>query len=149
MRMLVFLALSLAIQSHPSLTGPTKSPESDAMAAAAAAIISNDEAQMRSRIAAELRKDPDFDDFRGLRGPDRHMLEALIRAIKSCDVGGVIRSDAAIPSYTVNWICQYQSQGTERSRYSGAAAVLRLHEGRPTLFDFNFQGPWPRVPRAQ
>ncbi len=148
-RMLTFLALSVAIQSHPTLSGPAKSPESDAMAAAAAAIISKNELEMRARIAAEVRTDPDFDDFHGLRGPDRFTLEAALRAIKSCDVGSVMRSDAAIPTYTVNWICQYQSQGTERSRYSGAAAVLKWHEGRPTLFNFNFQGPWPRLPRAQ
>lgn len=147
--MLAFLALSLAIQSDSSLSGPVKSPESDAMAAAAAAIILNDDSQMRARIAAELKKDPGFDDFRGLRGPDRLTLEAALQAMKSCDVGSVIRSDATIPSYTVNWICQYQSQGTERSRYSGVAAVLRWHEGRPTLFNFSFQGPWPRSPIAQ
>jgi hypothetical protein len=142
------VALTMLVQSQPTLSSPTKTVESEAMVNAIAAIITGDEAEIRRRVSNALAYDPTFDHFRSLREPDRLLLEGALRAVRSCEVRGLFRSDETIPSYTVNWVCRYQSSGKDRSAYDGAAAILRWRDGRPTLMNFNFQGPWPRPPRS-
>lgn len=141
--MFVFLGMAMgAVQASYVLVAPERSPASEMMERAAAAIVLRDEAQIRSLLSSRVIYDPDFKASGALRGLDSEALERVIREIRPCELRGVFRSDATIPTYTINWACHYRMEGTGRIAYDGAGAVLRWVDGKPTLANFSFQGPW-------
>lgn len=136
------LVLTAAALTAPIIASPPRNVESEAMERAAAAIILRDELQIRMLLSSVVIYDPEFDDLRRLRGPDSATLDRLLREIKQCALRALMRSDAIVPTYTINWACRYRTDSEDRVAYDGAAAVLRWHNGKPTLANFNFQGPW-------
>ncbi len=145
----MFIILSMAMAAAPTPSGlvtPEHSAASETMERSAAAIILRDETQIRSLLSNRVIYDPDFGSLGTPRGSDRETLERILSEIRQCELRAIFRSDAAIPTYTINWACHYRTQGTGRIAYDGAGAVLRWFDGKPTLANFSFQGPWAPAP---
>lgn len=145
--MLVLMLLGTAAQSEVTAVPPLRSSNSEQIDRAAGAIVARDEVMMTSLIASEVTYDADFDAVRGIRGPERRFLGRVLKEVRGCNVNAVMRNQAVDASYGINWVCTYRAEGKDHVPHAGAHAWLRNVGGKPTLVNFQFQGPWPSPPR--
>lgn len=124
-------------------------------AAAPATDTQNDEALMRSYLAAILARDVAYleanthaqvhydPQFRVKQTPSNleDTVEAIFAKTKDCDVGALLR-DRGSPGYTVNWWCSYYDEPAW-TPFEGGAATLRVRDGLIEISNFNWSGPYP------
>ena len=120
----------------------------------------DDEALMRSYLAALIARDKDFLEknarpevrcdsqfrLRHTSGLLESSVGAVLEKTKDCDVGAIMRGVGPL-SYTVNWWCKYRDE-PDGSPLEGASAVLSVRNGLVEISNFGLSGPyaaaWPR-----